>query len=162
MPTFSRFRQATPSMPERDRPPLAKIVVLIPTYNERENLPLITEILALRYERAQLLGYADFAAFKLEPEMAGTAERVEELLTEVWNAAKKRADADGAALAGMMQQDGINAELAPLRDGSPLAARMAETGGRLVFAGPDELAQRLRRELPLWRQVVAEAGIKPE
>lgn len=56
----------------------------------------------------------------------------------------------------------INAELAPLRDGSVLATRMAETGGRLVFAGPDELAQRLRRELPLWRQVVAEAGIKPE
>ncbi|QQS00550.1 MAG: polyprenol monophosphomannose synthase [Austwickia sp.] len=43
MPTFSRFRQATPSMPEWDRAPLAKIVVLIPTYNERENLPLITE-----------------------------------------------------------------------------------------------------------------------
>ena len=78
-----------------------------------DNLPLITEILALRYERAQLLGYADFAAFKLEPEMAGTAERVEELLTEVWNAAKKRADADGAQLSAMMQDDGVNAELSP-------------------------------------------------
>ena len=43
-----------------------------------DNLPLIAEILALRHERAQLLGYADFAAFKLEPEVAGTAERVEE------------------------------------------------------------------------------------
>ena len=78
-----------------------------------DNLPLIAEILALRHERAQLLGYADFAAFKLEPEMAGTAERVEELLTEVWNAAKKRADADGAQLAAMMQEDGVNADLAP-------------------------------------------------
>ncbi|NHF71802.1 M3 family metallopeptidase [Paracoccus xiamenensis] len=78
-----------------------------------DNLPLIAEILALRHERAQLLGYADFAAFKLEPEMAGTAERVEELLTEVWNAAKKRADADGAQLSMMMQDDGINADLAP-------------------------------------------------
>ncbi len=78
-----------------------------------DNLPLITEILALRHARAQLLGYADFAAFKLEPEMAGTAERVEELLTEVWNTAKKRADADGAHLSAMMQEDGVNAELAP-------------------------------------------------
>lgn len=77
----------------------------------RITFPLITEILALRYERAQLLGYADFAAFKLEPEMAGTAERVEELLTEVWNAAKSAPDADGAQLSAMMQDDGVNAEL---------------------------------------------------
>ena len=78
-----------------------------------DNTAIVAETLALRHERAQLLGYEDFAAYKLEPEMAGTAARVEEFLTEVWNAAKKRADADGAALAGMMQQDGINAELAP-------------------------------------------------
>ncbi|MCA0435516.1 MAG: polyprenol monophosphomannose synthase [Actinobacteria bacterium] len=41
MPAFSRFRQASPSRPDRDRPPLERVVVLIPTYNERENLPLI-------------------------------------------------------------------------------------------------------------------------
>ena len=80
---------------------------------ETDNIALVAEILALRHECAQLLGYADFAAYKLEPEMAGTAERVEELLTAVWNAAKKRADADGAALSDMMQQDGVNATLAP-------------------------------------------------
>ena len=78
-----------------------------------DNGAIIAEILSLRHERAQLLGYEDFAAFKLEPEMAGSAERVEALLTEVWNAAKARADADGAQLAEMMRQDGINAELAP-------------------------------------------------
>ncbi|MFD1797558.1 M3 family metallopeptidase [Paracoccus aurantiacus] len=78
-----------------------------------DNNAIVAEILALRHERAQLLGYEDFAAYKLEPEMAGTAERVEELLTEVWNAAKKRADSDGAELARMLQQDGVNAELAP-------------------------------------------------
>lgn len=48
------------------------------------NLPLITEILALRHERAQLLGYQDFAAYKLEPEMAGDAQTVEDLLMQVW------------------------------------------------------------------------------
>jgi hypothetical protein len=31
-----------------------------------------------------------------------------------------------------------------------------------LLAGPQELAERLRHELPLWRQVVAEAGIKPD
>lgn len=42
MPAFARFRQAAPVTPDRVRPPLDKVVVLIPTYNERENLPIIT------------------------------------------------------------------------------------------------------------------------
>ncbi|MFV0294296.1 MAG: M3 family metallopeptidase [Paracoccus sp. (in: a-proteobacteria)] len=78
-----------------------------------DNNDIVAEILMLRHECAQLLGYADFAAFKLEPEMAGTAERVEELLTSVWNAAYKHANEDGRILSAMMQNDGINAELAP-------------------------------------------------
>ena len=55
----------------------------------------------------------------------------------------------------------ITGEFGTLRD-SPLAARMAEAGGTLLLTGPDDLSARLRRELPLWRQVVADAGIKPE
>ncbi|GAB77168.1 dolichol-phosphate mannosyltransferase [Austwickia chelonae] len=43
MSVFSRFRQAAPQLPERMRPPLEKVVVLIPTYNERENLPVIAK-----------------------------------------------------------------------------------------------------------------------
>ncbi|WP_116113965.1 polyprenol monophosphomannose synthase [Austwickia chelonae] len=43
MSVFSRFRQAAPQLPERMRPPLEKVVVLIPTYNERENLPIIAK-----------------------------------------------------------------------------------------------------------------------
>ncbi len=54
------------------------------------------------------------------------------------------------------------AEFAPLRSGSALGERMAATGGRLLLTDPAELSERLRRELPLWRQVVAEAGIRPE
>ena len=36
-----------------------------------DNRPLIAEILRLRQERSQLLGYATFADYKLEPTMAG-------------------------------------------------------------------------------------------
>jgi tripartite-type tricarboxylate transporter receptor subunit TctC len=53
-------------------------------------------------------------------------------------------------------------ELEPLRSGSVLGQRMAASGSTLLLAGPQELAERLRHELPLWRQVVAEAGIKPD
>jgi len=54
------------------------------------------------------------------------------------------------------------AEFSPLRGGSALSERMAAAGGRLLLTGPEELAARLRAELPSWRQVVADAAIRPE
>lgn len=75
------------------------------------NLPLVAEILALRHERAALLGYADFAAWKLETQMAGSAERVEDLLTAVWRPARARAAADEAKLTAMLHADGVNGAL---------------------------------------------------
>jgi len=78
-----------------------------------DNLPIITEILALRHERAQLLGYADFAAYKLEPEMARNAANVEELLMQVWQPAVARANLDAAAFTRALHEDGINGELEP-------------------------------------------------
>ncbi len=80
---------------------------------ETDNREIAKEILDLREERAKLLGYPDFATFKLETEMAGTPDRVEDLLYAVWNPAKDRALADEAVLAGMMQKDGVNGPLEP-------------------------------------------------
>ncbi len=81
--------------------------------NDRDNRAIAAEILALRHERAQLLGYSDFAAYKLETEMAGRASAVRDLLERVWTPARARAMADGAVLAGMMRADGINGDLEP-------------------------------------------------
>lgn len=78
-----------------------------------DNLPVAAEILALRHERARLLGYADFAAYKLEPEMAGSADRVEALLSQVWDAAARRARDDQDRLTGMLREDGVNGPLEP-------------------------------------------------
>lgn len=78
-----------------------------------DNRAIAAEILALRHERAALLGYPDFAAFKLEPEMAGSADRVEALLREVWDAARARVESDAATLTARLRKDGINAALAP-------------------------------------------------
>ncbi len=77
------------------------------------NLGIAAEILALRHERARLLGYEDFAAFKLEPEMARDAGRVEALLREVWRPAVARAQADAAKLEEALHADGINGALEP-------------------------------------------------
>ncbi|MCB2128418.1 MAG: M3 family metallopeptidase [Rhodobacteraceae bacterium] len=80
---------------------------------ETDNRALAAEILALREERARLLGYESFAAYKLEPEMAKSPERVRDLLMRVWEPARKKAMSDAATLTAMMQADGINGDLEP-------------------------------------------------
>ncbi|MEJ6390624.1 M3 family metallopeptidase [Gymnodinialimonas ulvae] len=80
---------------------------------ETDNRDIAAETLALRDERAKLLGYKDFAAFKLETEMAGSADNVRELLMAVWAPAKRQAEADAEKLAAMMAEDGVNGPLEP-------------------------------------------------
>ncbi|WP_126978380.1 M3 family metallopeptidase [Frigidibacter oleivorans] len=80
---------------------------------DTDNRAIAAEILALRSERAQLLGHASFAAFKLEPEMAGSPDRVRDLLMRVWRPARARAEADARVLEAMMHEDGVNGRLEP-------------------------------------------------
>jgi len=80
---------------------------------ETDNRGIAAETLALREERAKLLGYDCFADFKLETEMAKTPAAVRDLLMAVWEPAKARAEADGAVLTEMMHADGINGDLEP-------------------------------------------------
>ncbi len=79
---------------------------------ETDNRDIAAEILSLREERAKLLGYDSFADYKLETEMARSPDRVRELLMQVWEPAKARADADAEVLTAMMQEDGVNGPLA--------------------------------------------------
>ncbi|WP_163849070.1 M3 family metallopeptidase [Pseudooceanicola aestuarii] len=78
-----------------------------------DNRAAVAEVLALRQERARLLGYDSFAAFKLETEMAGTPERVRDLLMQVWAPARAAALEDQAAMTEMMAQDGVNGDFRP-------------------------------------------------
>jgi peptidyl-dipeptidase Dcp len=55
--------------------------------DEHDTNKLITEILQLRHERAKLLGYDNFASWRLEDRMAKTPERARELMMKVWPAA---------------------------------------------------------------------------
>ena len=76
-----------------------------------DNRDLAREMLALRQEMAKLLGYPDFASFKLETEMAKTPGNVRQLLEDVWAPAKERAEQDAEVLTAMMHSDGLNGEL---------------------------------------------------
>jgi len=80
---------------------------------ETDNRAIAAEMLALREERARLLGHDSFARWKLEPEMAGSPERVRELLMQVWAPARAQAEADAEALTAMLHADGINGALEP-------------------------------------------------
>lgn len=78
---------------------------------ETDNRAIATEILKLREERARLLGYASFAAYKLEPEMAKTPGAVRDLLMRVWKPARAKAEDDAQTLTRMMHDDGLNGDL---------------------------------------------------
>jgi oligopeptidase A len=59
-----------------------------------DNTPLITEIVSLRREIAQLLGFGNFAEYSLEAKMAETPAQVLEFLRELATRAKPHAQRD--------------------------------------------------------------------
>jgi peptidyl-dipeptidase Dcp len=77
----------------------------------QDNRKLIPEILALRAERAKLLGYKNFAAFRLADSMAGSPEAAETLLADVWEPAKRKAAAERDRLRAAAQAEGFNGAL---------------------------------------------------
>jgi peptidyl-dipeptidase Dcp len=81
--------------------------------NDNDNNAIIVEILALREESAKLLGFATFAAYRLEDSMAKTPEAVRGLLERVWKPARARALADRDALQALVAEEGGNFALAP-------------------------------------------------
>jgi len=80
---------------------------------ETDNRDIILQTLKLREERARLLGFEDFASFKLEDQMAKTPEKVRELLTAVWEPAKKKALAEARQLQELANALGANFKIAP-------------------------------------------------
>jgi peptidyl-dipeptidase Dcp len=80
---------------------------------EADNRPLISEIIALRAEQARLLGYRDFAAYRLDDSMAKTADAVEDLLLQVWEPAKAKAREEHQALEAAARAEGLNEPIEP-------------------------------------------------
>jgi peptidyl-dipeptidase Dcp len=78
-----------------------------------DNREIVAETLRLREERARLLGYPSYAAYKLDPEMAKTPDAVRELLMAVWAPARAAAETDAKELEALMRAEGINGALEP-------------------------------------------------
>ena len=58
---------------------------------ESDNLPLVSEMIRLRAEKAHLLGFESYAAYAVSNQMAGNTRAVYELLESIWPAALERA-----------------------------------------------------------------------
>lgn len=80
---------------------------------ETDNRGIVKETLALRAEKADLLGYANFAALKLDNTMAKTPDAVNGLLMQVWEKAVARAREEEAELAALVAEEGHNHAVMP-------------------------------------------------
>jgi peptidyl-dipeptidase Dcp len=78
-----------------------------------DNKAIIAETVRLRAERARLLGFSDFAHYRLDDAMAKTPAAVRELLDAVWTRARQKALADRDDLQRLIQEDGGNFKLEP-------------------------------------------------
>lgn len=81
--------------------------------NERDNKALVARTIALRIEKAGLLGYKTWADYVLEENMAKTPENVYRFMDQVWKPALKRAREEAAELQKLIRAEGGNFKLEP-------------------------------------------------
>jgi len=79
--------------------------------NEYDNKELIKEIVSLRIERANLLGYDSHASFMLEDRMAREPENVYKLLMQIWEPAIAKASEEAQMMQEMIDRGGGGFEL---------------------------------------------------
>ncbi len=80
---------------------------------ETDNREIIRETLMLRQERAKLLGFENFSAFKLDNCMAKTPQAVRQLLETVWKPAAIAARLEAEKLEKCARAEGENHSIAP-------------------------------------------------
>jgi peptidyl-dipeptidase Dcp len=78
-----------------------------------DNKAIITEILALRAERATLLGYATHAHWRVADSMAKTPENAMNLMMQVWPAAVAREREEVADMQVIADREGAGIKIAP-------------------------------------------------
>ncbi len=77
-----------------------------------DNKSIVAEIVSLRADKANLLGYENHAHLTLEPRMAGTPDKAFALLLKVWDAALPVAKKEAAMMQKIIDAEGGNFKLA--------------------------------------------------
>jgi len=81
--------------------------------DKHDNNAIIAEILKLRDERVTLLGYDNYAQWRLEDRMAQNPERAIELMEAVWPAAIARVEEEVADMQAIADKEGADIKIAP-------------------------------------------------
>ena len=81
--------------------------------DEHDNNTTIAEILQLRQERVRLLGYDDYATWRLENRMAKSPRQALDLLEAVWPAALARVEEEVAAMQAVADGEGRGITIEP-------------------------------------------------
>jgi peptidyl-dipeptidase Dcp len=81
--------------------------------DEYDNNDVIAQILKLRHERVQLMGYENFAEWRLQDRMAKTPENAMELMETVWPAALARVDEEVGEMQAIAKAEGQNITIEP-------------------------------------------------
>ena len=81
--------------------------------NEYNNEAILAEIMSIRFQKAQLLGYPTHADLVMENRMAKKASNVMDLLDKVWDPAMKAAIRDREEMQAMIDAEGGKFKLAP-------------------------------------------------
>jgi peptidyl-dipeptidase Dcp len=79
--------------------------------NENDNKPVINSYVNLRLQKANLMGFPDWASFIVDNNMAKKPANVYDLLMKVWNPAIARAKEEAADMQKMINREGGNFSL---------------------------------------------------
>lgn len=81
--------------------------------NANNNWKNISRMSTLRVEKANLLGFPDYASYVLDNNMAKTPENVYQLCNQIWDAALPMAKQEAAELQKMINKEGGKFKLSP-------------------------------------------------
>ena len=81
--------------------------------DDKDNNALIAEILQLRHERVGLLGYDNYAQWRLEDRMAKAPEQAMDLMMAVWPAALARVEEEVADMQAIADEEGAGITIEP-------------------------------------------------
>jgi len=81
--------------------------------DKHDNNAIIAEILKLRHERVGLLGYENYAQWRLENRMAQNPQRALDLMEAVWPAAIARVEEEVADMQAIADKENANIKIAP-------------------------------------------------
>jgi peptidyl-dipeptidase Dcp len=80
--------------------------------NEYDNKKILSDLIKLRVERANLLGYKTYADYRLETRMAGNPENVYALLNRLWDASLPMAKKEREEMQAIIDREGGGFKLA--------------------------------------------------